>query len=1432
MPPLPPEHRTNAQDLSFPHAEKAGDNQAAAKMTEGKEKGVSQIVLWYVGVAGMWLLVADYFSDIGALSKAASFSYDILFIGVTGVLLHVLVSRLATRLGHVSASLRSSERKYRLMTENSPDGIYINRNNRIAYVNPAAVELFGARDKKELLGKYIYDLFPPESHDIVRNRVSDILEGRTVPLVTHKILRLDGEVREVEVAAVHFDDEEGPAIKAIFRDVSERKQKDAEIYRLNRIYAVLSQVNQAVVRITSEGELYQEVCNIIVAFGEFKMAWVGGPDEKTHEVITRASAGEGKEILQQIQIRTAAEHPEGCGLVGISLREGCTCITNDYSIDPRTAPWRKTAADFGYNSAMTMPIRKGGSVCAVLMVCSAEKAYFHSKEAKLLEEVAMDISFAIDHLDQDARRHAAEASQMQALSLLRATFESTTDGILVMNMNREIMDFNSRFVDLWRLPASWKKTRDYDELLRITREMMEDSEAFLHRIQEMYAHPEEIGFDILKFKDGRVFERHSHPQCIEGEIVGRVLSFRDVTQRMRAEESLRKREQQMRLLVEHLHAGVIVHDTGGRILLANPEASRLLGVPHEEIVGKESPSPLWLFTDEAGRVLPHEKYPTARVIATSRPVEGVIVGIAQGANKVQNWVLANAYPEFNANGQLQQVLVTLVDMTERKAALEALQHSEEKFRTLFSASRDAILLLDRKNYLDCNEAALEMFGCASKADFCAKTLGKISPPKQPDGRDSASAASEIVETTFKTGMLRYEWAFERFDGAQFPAEVSLNVVELEGQPIIQGVIRDISWRKEAEQQLRQLSRAVEQSPSAVVITDTQGNIEYVNPKFTNVTGYSFEEALGKNPRVLKSGETPPEGYKELWDTIASGREWHGELHNKKKNGELFWDAASICPITDESGAITHFVAVKEDITERKRTEEALKKSEEKFVKVFTVAPAVAAILTLKEARYVDVNDTFVQVSGYTRDEALGHTVKELGIINPEDLESLRSKLAAEGTLRNEELQYRIKDGKVFTGLVSAELIEIEGEPCVIYISLDITERKQMEEKFLLVQRMESIGALAGGMAHDLNNILAPIMMSASMLRDKKLPTETRTQLVEGIEESAQRGANIVNQVLTFARGVKGEHVVLDTRLLATQIGKIVRETFPKSIDFSLAVQEKVWNVMGDSTQLHQVFLNLCVNARDAMPEGGSLDFSVENSEVDNTFAFMVPGARPGNYVQFKLMDSGTGISKEIVARIFEPFFTTKEPGKGTGLGLSVVIGIIRSHGGFVKVESQPGKGSTFRVFIPATTDAVIEPEEAKKSSLARGRGETILVVDDEPDILQIIGTILQQNGWVVLSAVDGVEGIAAYLNHAGSIKALVTDMVMPNMDGLSLIKSIRKLDSDLPILVSSGYSNEESQAELEELNVNCFLKKPFNARQLAAEVFALLYGKPAGASGK
>jgi nitrogen fixation negative regulator NifL len=643
------------------------------------------------------------------------------------------------------------------------------------------------------------------------------------------------------------------------------------------------------------------------------------------------------------------------------------------------------------------------------------------------------------------------------------------------------------------------------------------------------------------------------------------------------------------------------------------------------------------------------------------------------------------------------------------------------------------------------------------------------------------------------------------------------------------VSRDITGRMESEQRLRQLSQVVEHSPAAVVITNRQGDIEYVNPKFTETSGYTFEEVIGKNPRILKSGEFSPGEYKALWEKITTGGEWRGEFHNKKKNGELYWEAASISGIEDENGKITHFVALKEDITQRKRMEDAQRESEALFRAVSEASPLGIIVLDEK-GDTIYANEAQRKICGRT----LGEVARQgwRNMIHPMDRERVVrewEEIRKSGKTFRSERRYVRKDGKFIWASVTAAPIlhKDSAETAAVvrgYVGIveDITERKRLDEQALRTQRMESIGTLASGVAHDLNNILSPIMMSVELLRED-MPPDARDRILTTVSECVARGADIVGQVLTFARGSQGERSVLQLRHLVKEVEKIARETFPKSITIADHTPRDLWPVNGDSSQLHQVLMNLCINARDAMPAGGILTITGENIRVDEVHAQILSDAKPGNYTLLKIMDTGGGIPQDIIDKIFDPFFTTKEVGKGTGLGLSTVTGIVRSHGGIVTVYSEIGRGTTFKLYLPATINAETDGAQKARPAIPGGSGETILIVDDEAAILTITATILKKNGYNVITAFNGVEAIPLFVRHAAAIKVVLTDVMMPLMDGVNLIRALKRMNPSLKIISTTGQAEELREAELKTLGVKVFLKKPCDTEKLLTLVHELIH---------
>ena len=430
-----------------------------------------------------------------------------------------------------------------------------------------------------------------------------------------------------------------------------------------------------------------------------------------------------------------------------------------------------------------------------------------------------------------------------------------------------------------------------------------------------------------------------------------------------------------------------------------------------------------------------------------------------------------------------------------------------------------------------------------------------------------------------------------------------------------------------------------------------------------------------------------------------------------------------------------------------------------------------------------------------------------------------------------QLTHRHKDGRDVIVNSRWTLVRDEaGTPqSVLVIDTDITETKKLESQFLRAQRQESIGTLASGIAHDLNNILSPILMATSILR-RDLSGPNDEKMLNIIEGSAERGAGIVKQVLTFARGAEGERVLLQPKHLVSELAKIMAQTFPRNIDIQTNLPTELWTVMGDATQIHQVLLNLCVNARDAMgTAGGTLTVAAENLDIDEHFASMNPGAQLGPHVALRVTDTGSGMTPETMEKIFDPFFTTKEVGKGTGLGLATVIGIVKSHGGVLALQSKLGVGTTFSVFLPASPDAAVAAKE-DQLAVAEGTGELILVVDDEAAIREALVGTLAAHGYRAYTAEDGTDALALYFQRRGEIAVVLTDLAMGQMDGIALVRALRKIDPAVRVIASSGHFQKENMAVLSGLGVKVFLEKPYTADKLLRALRAVL--EPAAAAAK
>lgn len=632
---------------------------------------------------------------------------------------------------------------------------------------------------------------------------------------------------------------------------------------------------------------------------------------------------------------------------------------------------------------------------------------------------------------------------------------------------------------------------------------------------------------------------------------------------------------------------------------------------------------------------------------------------------------------------------------------------------------------------------------------------------------------------------------------------------------IQGAFQDVTEMRRAQKERRDLALRLQQTlesiSDAVLMFDDAWRVVYLNPMGEQLLQRKRADLLGKNvweEFPLAVGTT----FQLEYERAARDRvrvqfvEYYPEPLAK-------WFDVTAYPTDD--GLVVYF----RDITARRETDRRLAQQATMLDK------AQDAIIVR------DLDDTILfwnksaeRLYGWPAAEAIGRNAHEL--INERSPEYLTAKM--ELMKRGEwtgSLRQVARDGRRVVTECRWTLVRNDaGEPeSILAIYTDVTERRNLEQQFLRAQRLESIGTLAGGIAHDLNNVLAPVMMSLDLLRD--MVGAQGQDLVESLRQSVGRGADLVRQVLTFARGLDGRKDKVDLRQVVREIEAVVRDTFPKRIELTVSLPSRATSVMGDSTQLHQVLMNLVVNSRDAMPNGGRLGIDVNRVDLSGPEAVGLRLA-PGRYARIAVSDEGEGISPEHQEIIFEPFFTTKDVGHGTGLGLSTVQSIVRGHEGAVQLQSEKGRGSVFTCWLPLLAEDEEQPSAPPAArKLPKGDGECVLVVDDEASIRTVAERILTRNGYAVLTAANGREGLALYRERKADIDAIITDVAMPVMDGPELISALRAEGVDVPIIVASGYVTDEGAGRLLEAATEFFVSKPFTAETLLTTLRGVLVGR-------
>jgi PAS domain S-box-containing protein len=614
----------------------------------------------------------------------------------------------------------------------------------------------------------------------------------------------------------------------------------------------------------------------------------------------------------------------------------------------------------------------------------------------------------------------------------------------------------------------------------------------------------------------------------------------------------------------------------------------------------------------------------------------------------------------------------------------------------------------------------------------------------------------------------------------------------------------------------------ELSMHGIAVTTPEKGWIQANDRLCTILGYPREELMTRNWADITYPDDLPADMRYFGRLLAGTIEKY-EIEKRfiRKDGRIIWTSIGVGCVRNADGTIAYIIGVLLDIDARKQNEQMLGEQ----ATLLDNAQDAILVRDLRD-RITYWNKSAERLYGWTAEEAIGQSCEELLHLELTDFKTARETTLNTGKWMG-ELQQRSRDGRLITVEARWTLIRDEaGQPkSLLGINTDISARKQLEQQFLRTQRMESIGTLAGGIAHDLNNVLAPIMMSIDLLRLRETDPR-RLEVLSTIEGSARRGADMVKQVLSFARGVVGEKVDVQLGHLIAEIAKIVNETFLQHIHVHADVPAGLWVVRGDPTQMHQVLLNLCVNARDAMPSGGTITITASNVVLDAQSATMHIDATHGPYVRISVQDTGTGMPPEVVDRIFEPFFTTKEVGHGTGLGLSTSVSIVKQHGGFVRVRSDLGKGTTFSIYLPAQMECSESSEEICQNTLPQGDGELILVVDDEAAVLDITRQTLESYGYRVLLAANGVDALALYTSHQADIAVVLTDLMMPVMDGPTAIQVLRHINPQVRIVAASGLNADALVAKATNAGASQFLSKPYTAETLLHALRTALSGGP------
>jgi PAS domain S-box-containing protein len=904
-------------------------------------------------------------------------------------------------------------------------------------------------------------------------------------------------------------------------------------------------------------------------------------------------------------------------------------------------------------------------------------------------------------------------------------------------------------------------------------------------------------------------------------------TVQDITERKQAEEALARLLKQTELILNTAGEGIYGLDLEGRTTFVNPAAARMLGWEPDELLRKSMHETLHHSRPD-GSPYPRAECPIHQAFVDARVhhAETEYFWTKDGTSFPVEYI---ATPIRDEQGKLSGAVVTFNDITERKQAEEALRDSEERYRLLFEGNPQPMWVYDLEtlSFLAVNEAAVQHYGY-SREEFLALTIEEIRPT------EDIPALHNVLETLSKrngSGTRKYRWKHQKKDGTVIDVEITSHELAFAGRPARLVLASDVTDRLRQEAQRRRAEEALRKSQQnykalvnslegIVWESDAAFQFTFVSKQAERLLGYPIERWL-TDPLFWKDHiHTEDRDWAVEYSRKATSekRDHALEYRMMAADGRPVWFRDMVTVVVDDGRAAKRR-GVMVDITTRKQAEEELNMLAQA---IRSTSDCVS--ITDMEDNILFVNNAFLKTYGYEEAELIG---KNIDVVRSTNNPSEVVEEILPATLRGGwqgELLNRRKSGGEFPIFLSTSIVRGEhGEPlALIGVARDIGERKLLEEQLRQAQKMEAVGRLAGGIAHDFNNLLTAILGYSDLVLSQITEADPLQRDVEEIRRAGLRASSLTRQLLAYSRRQMLQPEVLELNSVVANMDKMLRRVIGENIKFVTLLQSALGPVKADPGQIEQVILNLVINARDAMPSGGKLIIETKNVELDRTYPMQRSFLPPGHYVMLVVTDTGVGMGPETKSQIFEPFFTTKEIGKGTGLGLSTVYGIVKQSGGDISVYSEPGKGTAFKIYLPRVERAAQKQRGIAAVPKPGGGSETILLVEDEDAVRHLARDVLQQRGYSVLEAAEGEEALRISETHQGAIQLILTDVVMPGMNGRELASRVASRHAGIKILYMSGYTDESIVHHGILAPGADFLSKPFTPDILSRKVRQLL----------